>query len=149
MVGELTQNEIGDILTNTSIGRIGCTDGVRVYIVPMLFRLEENAIVCFSLEGLKIEMMRQHPSVCFEVDRIKDAEHWKCVIINGVFEEITDKNELDELRPRYTEYFLRKRATLTSAIQTEGTLNIDLSDSLQVFFRIRFKDITGRSAIGL
>jgi len=149
MLSELNQIEIRQVLETMVIGRLGCTDGVKVYIVPIFYRLKEDSIICFSLEGQKIELMRKNPSVCFEVDQIRDANHWKCVIINGIFEEITDKNDLAELRPHYNEYFLRKRATLNSAPTINGMPDTHHTDYLQVFFRIRFKELTGRSADGI
>ena len=151
MLRELNQEENIQFLKKKAIGRIGCTDGENVYVVPTNYRLEENSVSCYSLEGLKIEMMRHHPTVCFEVDEIADSNDWTCVVVNGVFEEITDKAELEELRPRYTEYFLRKRTSLaasgTATDQDIQEVKALISD--QVFYRIRFNKITGRTYNGL
>ena len=144
MLSELNENEIQEVLKMNSIGRIGCTDGVNVYIVPINYRYEQNAVLCYSLEGLKIDMMRNHPSVCFEVDEINNSYQWKCVIANGVFEEITDEEELRPLRPRYTEYILRKRASLPALAKTENKERQNKINSDQVFYRIRFEKVSGR-----
>jgi uncharacterized protein len=144
MLSELNENEIQEVLKMNSIGRIGCTDGVNVYIVPINYQYEQNAVLCYSLEGLKIDMMRNHPSVCFEVDEIKNSYQWKCVVVNGVFEEITDEEELDQLRPRYVEYMLRERASLLSLPETENKEPQNKINSDQVFYRIRFEKVSGR-----
>ena len=149
MLGRLSEKEIQEILRGNSIGRIGCTDGANVYIVPVNYRYETNAVLCYSLEGLKIDMMRHHPSVCFEVDEIQNSHHWKCVIINGVYEEITDRDELNRLRPQYIEYMLRKRASL-AALPDADPKEIQSNDShsAQVFYRIRFDKVSGRYESG-
>lgn len=148
MLRELSEKETIEFLKKKSFGRIGCTDGENVYIVPLNYQYEDNSIICYSLEGLKIEIMRKHPAVCFEVDEIVDSNNWKSVVINGQFEEITNKAELDELRPRYNEYFLRKRASLSASSGQEKEDNniqdIKLVQSDQVFYRIRFTKISGR-----
>ncbi|QNF33956.1 pyridoxamine 5'-phosphate oxidase family protein [Adhaeribacter swui] len=147
MLRELDEKENIEFLRKKSFGRIGCTDGDNVYIVPLNYQYEDNSIVCYSLEGLKIDIMRKHPTVCFEVDEVIDSNNWKSVVINGRFEEITDKAELDLLRPRYNEYFLRKRTSLASSGQAQDANNlqdIKLVQSDQVFYRIRFTKITGR-----
>lgn len=147
MLGELNKNQIQEILKENSIGRIGCTDGTNVYIVPVNYRFETNSVLCYSLEGLKIDMMRRHPSVCFEVDEIKNSHQWKCVIINGIFEEITDHVELSQLRPHYIEYMLRKRASLT-ALPDADHKETQSTNSAQVFYRIRFDSVSGRYETG-
>jgi nitroimidazol reductase NimA-like FMN-containing flavoprotein (pyridoxamine 5'-phosphate oxidase superfamily) len=148
MLRELNESESAEILLNNSVGRLGCTDGENVYIVPINYTYEQGAILCYSLEGLKIDLMRKHPSVCFEVDEILDQYHWKCVVVNGVFEEITDKAELDRLRPRYSEYFLRKRTSIPASPeadqQNEETQESTSRNTERVFYRIRFNKVSGR-----
>ena len=39
-------------------------------------------------DGLKIQMMRNNPNVCFEIDWMKDMNNWKSVIAYGTFEEL-------------------------------------------------------------
>lgn len=143
---ELNQIEIEEVLNNNSIGRLGYTDSKDIYIVPMNYRYNSNTIQCYSLEGKKIEMMRKNPSVCFEIDEIIDSNHWKTVVINGQFEEITDENELVLLRPIYTEYMLRKKVTLnpSSGIEEDPSLH-----TKQIFYRINLQKSTGRIQNGL
>lgn len=62
--------EIRDIIKNNSFGRLGYTDGVNAYIIPMNYRYNPDSISCYSLEGKKIDVMRKNRSVCFEIDQI-------------------------------------------------------------------------------
>jgi uncharacterized protein len=152
MLRQLNEEESAGILQSNSVGRLGCTDGENVYIVPINYQYEKESILCYSLEGLKIDLMRKNPSVCFEVDEITDPYNWKCVIINGSFEEITGKAELDNLRARYSEYFLRKRTTLpappASDAEDKEIQEQPYRSSERVFYRIRFSKISGRSDSG-
>ncbi len=145
MLTELNREEIEMVLKKNYLGRIGYTDGLEIYIVPVNYRFENNSIICYSLEGQKVDMMRRHHEVCFQVDEITDTEHWKCVLINGTFEEITDERILSELRPRYHEYRLRKKADLLSSKQgPEQTGEKQKSESPQIFFKINIRQASGR-----
>lgn len=143
MLGELSEEEIQQVLGANSIGRIGYTDGDELFIIPVHYRYEKKSVLCYSLEGHKIEMMRRHPAVCFQVEEIHNADQWKCVLIHGIYEEIRDREELQQLRPQYTEYFIRRRLSRTAAPETAAT---ELPE--QVFYRIHFKKMTGRFETG-
>jgi nitroimidazol reductase NimA-like FMN-containing flavoprotein (pyridoxamine 5'-phosphate oxidase superfamily) len=89
-------------------------------------------------------MMRINSSVCFEVDEIVDQYNWKSVILNGHFEEVTDNEEIDKLRPHYTEYRLRKRASLPVDESAGDIASTDIINDSPVFFRIQFTNVSGR-----
>ena len=150
MTVELNEAEIRDIIKHNSVGRLGYTDGVNVYVIPMNYRYNQNSITCYSLEGKKIDVMRNNRSVCFEIDQITDTNHWKCVIINGLFKEIIDEHELAQLRPMYTKYALKKRTSLAekSIVFQENDVD-EKSKSKQVFYKIIYDSVSGRSQNGL
>lgn len=149
MLGELNGDEIQLLLKSNSFGRIGCTDGKEVYITPINYRLENSSsVICYSLEGKRIRMLRSNPAVCLEVDVIESSNNWKCVIINGIFEEITDEQELYLLRPHYTEYMLRKKVSLTAVPEAGTEPPQEVKRREQVFYRIRFQKVSGRYESG-
>ena len=74
MLGEITPEEIDEMLRSEAIGRIGCYAFGRPYVVPITFAYDGVAVYGHSREGLKLRMMRSHPSVCFEVDEIPRPE---------------------------------------------------------------------------
>jgi hypothetical protein len=150
MLAELTQPEIEEVLYNSSLGRIGCVDDGMPYIVPVNYRYEGGYIQCYSLEGMKLQIMRNNPDVCFEVEQIKDQHHWKTVICWGMFEEITDEEELGELRSKYLEHVLRKRATIsTNAPADHGhAMHPEPKPGDPIFYRIRLTKFTGRTEQG-
>ena len=89
MLGELTSEEIDEVLHSEAIGRIGCHAFGRTYVVPVTYAYDGLAIYAHSREGLKLRMMRSQPNVCFEVDRMTSPSAWKSVIAMGTFSELT------------------------------------------------------------
>lgn len=97
MLGELDGLQIEDLLMSLPVGRIGChADGVT-YIVPVNYVYEDDTIYAHSKKGMKIDIMRKNPDVCFQVDAIDDWLNWESVICWGKFEEITDMHEKTEV----------------------------------------------------
>src|SRR5688500_15014202 len=93
MVGQLSKMGMHQLLRRSKLGRIGCSNGNQVYVVPVNYVFDGQSIICQSLEGRKIRMMQKNPSVCFQVDEIIHLSEWKSVIIMGRYEEITDEDE--------------------------------------------------------
>ena len=96
MLGELNEAQIEDLLKIQITGRIGSTDGILPYIVPINYVYNGKAIISHSAPGKKIDMMRKNPRVCFQVDDIKSIFNWKSVVAWGRFEEITDMAEKEQ-----------------------------------------------------
>lgn len=106
MMGELTPQQIEQLLHDELIGRIGCHARDRTYVVPVTYVYDGTSIVGQTGNGLKVRMMRENPKVCFEVDRLRDRGDWQSVIVYGVFEELHDDEAttalhvlLERLRP--------------------------------------------------
>lgn len=148
MLGTLSQQQIDELLTRNVIGRIGCRDGDRIYVVPVSYVYNEKYIIAHSREGLKIEMMRKNPNVCFEVDEIQDLSNWKSVIGWGTYEEITDERER-----YYAMKFLVSRLMHLKVSETAGLPHMALegaggdpmpAEVRPVVYRIRLGPLTGR-----
>ena len=88
MLGELTSGEIDGVLRSEAIGRIGCYAFGRPYVVPITYAYDGVAVYGHSREGLKLRMMRSHPTVCFEVERFESPSSWQSVIALGTFSEL-------------------------------------------------------------
>jgi nitroimidazol reductase NimA-like FMN-containing flavoprotein (pyridoxamine 5'-phosphate oxidase superfamily) len=89
MLGKLDNSKIEALLKSQVIGRIGCCDDGVCYIVPVNYVYDGKYIFAHSAKGMKLEMLRNNPDLCFEVDHITDIVNWESVIAWGVFEEIT------------------------------------------------------------
>jgi nitroimidazol reductase NimA-like FMN-containing flavoprotein (pyridoxamine 5'-phosphate oxidase superfamily) len=91
MLGELTPEEIDEVLRTETIGRIGCYAYGRPYVVPITYAYDGVAVYAHSREGLKLRAMRSNPSVCFEVDRMASLSEWSSVIVMGTFSELKER----------------------------------------------------------
>ena len=93
MFGNLGEDAIETILHRQIIGHIGCHANDTPYVVPISYAYETGCVYAHSEEGMKINMMRQNPKVCFEVYRMENMGTWQCVVGWGSYDEITDARE--------------------------------------------------------
>ena len=90
MIGDLNETQMVRVLQTQAVGRIGCYAKDRTYVVPVAYAYADGYIYCHSGLGMKIEMMRANPHVCFEVDEVDEHApgSWRSVVAEGVFEEL-------------------------------------------------------------
>lgn len=88
MLGELTPAQIERVLLTEVVGRLGCASHDRAYVVPITYAYDGKSVFAHSAEGLKVQMMRENPKICFEVDRLENMTNWESVIAWGSFEEL-------------------------------------------------------------
>lgn len=93
MLGELTANQIEAVLHREVIGRIGCHADDITYIVPTTYAYDGEFVYGHTKEGMKIDIMRKNPKVCFEVDTLENMSNWRSIIAWGIFEELNTKEE--------------------------------------------------------
>ena len=93
MLGKLNSSQIENVLHGEVIGRIGCHANDITYVVPVSYVYDGVYVYAHTQEGLKIEMMRTNPMVCFEVDVMENMSNWRSVIAWGKFEEIKNLEE--------------------------------------------------------
>ena len=145
MIGELTKEQIEQVLASGLIGRIGCSDGKRIYILPVTYVFAEQYIYIHSKEGSKVQIMRSNPQVCFEVDSIEAMTNWRCVIAHGIFEELkTEKeqaNALKLLKDRLVPYLLSETMRPQGFDHAPGSIE---KERKPVFYRIQITAMTGR-----
>jgi nitroimidazol reductase NimA-like FMN-containing flavoprotein (pyridoxamine 5'-phosphate oxidase superfamily) len=147
MLGELNGTQIEQILHREVVGRIGCHDAGRAYVVPITYAYHRGAVYGHSTEGQKLHMMRANPFVCFEVEQIDDLANWRSVIAWGVFEELVGKEEqraLQLLVSRLTP--LLPGATAHPEVGAHGVEGHthDPADRTPVLYRIVLSEKTGR-----
>jgi uncharacterized protein len=66
----MTNSEINDVLRSAKVGRLGLYDVGYPYVVPVNFAFETGHIYFHSADvGTKMGLMKENPSVCFEVDQ--------------------------------------------------------------------------------
>lgn len=63
------EDEINSIIERCQFCRIGLCDGNTPYIIPVCFGFRQGSLFFHSAaEGLKIDMIRNNPDVCFQMD---------------------------------------------------------------------------------
>jgi len=136
MFGDLSPEEIDQFLQQQRIGRLGTTGNGKVYITPVAYAYDGVYVYIVSHEGLKVQLLRQHPMACLEVDDIHSPVNWRSVLIHGVYEEITDVAE----RERVIDLVTGDR---DPALPTSVARYLDERDQI-VAYRLRIHERTGR-----
>ena len=147
MIGRLQPDQIEEILSSGNLGRIGCKDNNHVYIIPINYVYHGNSIIGHSLPGMKIDMMRKNPTVCFQVDVVKDFTNWKSVIAQGVYYELTDERERYEAMKLFVErtLFLKISDTAIPPELSEFRVHPRSPGNIRpVIYRIILTEKTGR-----
>lgn len=93
MLGKLNESQVEALLKGQAIGRIACHAQGKTYLVPINYVYKDGYIYGHSGVGKKIQMMRENPEICFEVEEIQSVFRWQTVIAKGRYEEIEDIEE--------------------------------------------------------
>lgn len=91
MISELQPSEIDRLLHSEIVGHLGFHARGRTDVVPITYVFDGESIIGHTGLGHKVMMMRENPSVCFEVDRVDRSGSWESVIIHGEFQELHDE----------------------------------------------------------
>lgn len=78
------------LLQENYLGHLAFIVNDEAFTIPITYyyHSEGNAIIGYSQPGHKIDAMRNHPTVSFQVEDVKSANNWKSVLVQGSFEEI-------------------------------------------------------------
>jgi nitroimidazol reductase NimA-like FMN-containing flavoprotein (pyridoxamine 5'-phosphate oxidase superfamily) len=147
MIGKLSLQEIDEVLYESKLGRIGCSDGTKTYIVPISFVYDGKFIVAHSVDGMKIRMMRANPNVCFEVEEVKNHVNWKTVIAWGRFEEITNELERYEGMKLFVDRMMKLKISATAQPPEISEMRVhphQPGSVRPIIYRIRIEEKTGR-----
>ena len=145
MLGELNEMQIDNLLLSQAVVRIGLTDGKKPYITPVTYVFDGKNILGQTKEGLKLQILRKNPNVCFEVDRMSDMANWQSVIVSGTFQELKGK-EADRARDYLFNHVLPLMTSSTIHPHQHGvTGKVEDSNRIKpVMYRIKIKEKSGR-----
>src|SRR4051812_18834487 len=144
MLGELNIGEIEEVLKKQVLGRIGCHADDITYIVPISYAYDGEYVYVRSKDGMKIDIMRKGPEVCFEVESVKDMGNWETVVAWGTFEEITDSAERRQALQKLGQRNLPFSGELSRLSLYWPFEPSDLNSIDGVVYRINLKKKTGR-----
>lgn len=142
MLGELNDRQIEQVLNAEVIGRIGCLHEGRVYVVPVTYAYDGQSVYGHSVDGAKLQAMRAHPEVCFEVEHVDNLANWQSVIARGTFEELHG----DEARAGMQLLIDRLMPLLASSTSgpPHGEGSAEAGARQACIYRIRLSEKTGR-----
>ena len=145
MFGKLNPEEIEKVLKHEVIGHLGCHANGITYVIPISYAYDGVYIYGRTFEGMKIDMMRQNPKVCFQVDNMRNMANWKSVIAWGEYEELTAtearNHALLQLNDRTLPVITSKTVQLTPQWPFPPT---DLEGIKGIVYRIHLQEKTGR-----
>jgi uncharacterized protein len=147
MIGKLTNEQIEEVLKNNAVGRIGCSEEGKTYVVPINYVFDGRYIIGHSVAGMKIRMMRKNPNVCFEVDEMKSFTNWKSVIVWGQYQELTDERERYTAMKLFVDKMLRLKISETAVppeMSEERVHPRSPGNIKPVIYRIIISEKTGR-----
>jgi nitroimidazol reductase NimA-like FMN-containing flavoprotein (pyridoxamine 5'-phosphate oxidase superfamily) len=145
MFGKLNSEQIETLLRQQVVGRIGCDGGDQIYVVPVSYAYDGKYIYVHSLEGKKIEMMRRHPKVCFQVDDMPNMANWQSVIAWGKFEELSDVIERNKALKTLIDRHLPQVSSATTHLGGHWPFQPEDFNTIEgIVFRIEVQEKTGR-----
>ena len=147
MIGTLSLRSSKEVLRSNIVGRIGCNDGTRTYIVPVQYVFDGKNLYAHSVEGMKIHIMRKHPEVCFEVDEIKNLNNWKSVIAWGRYDELKTEHERYAIIKLFVDHNIHIKISETAVTPInyiERYYPFHPTNIRPIIYRILIEEITGR-----
>jgi nitroimidazol reductase NimA-like FMN-containing flavoprotein (pyridoxamine 5'-phosphate oxidase superfamily) len=145
MIEILSDQEIISVVSNSVVGRLGCHADGKTYVVPISFAYDSGYIYARTFEGMKLEMMRKNPEVCFQVDDMQSMADWKSVILWGTFEELKKKPERELGLKILLSRILPNVSSETVKFTPEWPFaSGNLSEIKGTVFRIRVSEMSGR-----
>ena len=145
MLGTLNEMQIDNVLLSQSVGRLGCTMGKKPYIAPVTYVYDGKDIIGQTTEGLKLDIMRKNPNVCFEVDLMSDMANWQSVIVFGTFCELKGKASLEAREYLFNHVLPLMTSSTIHVHEHEVTGKVDDTNRVKpIMYRIKIKEKTGR-----
>lgn len=141
-IEEMAQGEITALLARGGFGHMGCSRDGRPYVVPMHYSYDGQDLYFITTEGLKTRYIEANREVCFQVEEVTDASHWRSCMVTGRAERITQADEMERAMQLITE----RNPTLTPAINRTELDAWGRSNSIAVY-RIRPDIIDGRKTV--
>lgn len=145
MFGNLNHEEIEEVLHSQLLGRIGCHANDITYIVPISYAYDGENIYACTQEGMKIDIMRENPQVCFEVENMSNMANWKSAICWGEFEELTHQADRQDALEKLQDRILPSIPSATTKLSPDWPFRTDDTVNIKgLVFRIRLTKKTGR-----
>lgn len=144
---DLSPSQTEEILSRHYYGHLACHNGDDLYLVPITYVYDSNALYAYTQEGKKIEMMRKNPKVCVQVEEIHPDGSWESVILWGTFQEIKERSEAQAacvmLADSFAIYDAKAHPMISPLIRDISSL--DWEKNAPVVYKIIVETSSGRA----
>lgn len=137
-IRELEREEIDEVLSRNSVGRVGFSWRDRVSIEPLGYVYSDGWIWGRTSPGQKLITVKHNYWVAFEVDEVDGPYEWRSVLVHGGFYQLTANG-----RPQDRDIYERGLELLREAAP-ETLRPDDPVPFRSVLFRIAAQELTGR-----
>lgn len=83
MIGQLSSPAIEEVLNDSVYGHLGFRDDTDVYVLPLFYTYYNGTILGHTYDGHKVETLKDHPRVCFQVEQVNGPNDWRSVALHG------------------------------------------------------------------
>jgi nitroimidazol reductase NimA-like FMN-containing flavoprotein (pyridoxamine 5'-phosphate oxidase superfamily) len=136
---ELPRDEAIALLARHHVGRLAFTFHDRVDIEPISYVYADGWLYARTSLGTKLDTVRHHPWVAFEVDEVEGRFDWRSVVVRGTIyfldREGAERRDYDAALD-----------VLRSA-DPDALTDVDVTPERRTVFRIHADEITGRTAV--
>jgi nitroimidazol reductase NimA-like FMN-containing flavoprotein (pyridoxamine 5'-phosphate oxidase superfamily) len=139
----MLHGEMIALLLRCSFGHLGCSRDDHPYVVPMNYAFDSQDLYFFTTEGTKTDFISANSEVCFQVEEITNARHWRSVMVLGKAERISRQEETETAM----HFIVERNPTLIPALN-KTKIGPWLRSSHVAIYRVRPDAIHGRKTIG-
>ncbi|GMB79388.1 pyridoxamine 5'-phosphate oxidase family protein [Shinella zoogloeoides] len=94
MIREMTHNECAATIAAQRLARLACAENDSPYVVPICYAYSTSRLFAFSMPGKKLDILHANPRACLLIDALETRHKWKSVIVDALFHELPDTEEL-------------------------------------------------------
>jgi hypothetical protein len=145
MLGSLTSSEIETFLGNHCYAHLGCHSKGRTYVVPISYVYDNGSLFGQTKEGLKVQMLRENPACCVQVESIAGIADWESVIAWGIFEELQGSEAQEAMRKLIDR--LNPEGDLVEGSRSPRDVTpgrLDKKPQVDVVYRLKLEEKSGR-----
>jgi nitroimidazol reductase NimA-like FMN-containing flavoprotein (pyridoxamine 5'-phosphate oxidase superfamily) len=147
MIKDLTEERISDLLQRNYVGSMGFIAHSAPYVLPVTYYYDpqNQSIISYSMEGHKIDSLRESPEVSLLVFEQDTMDRWRSALIHGTFEElegIDAKFYLKEFSEGIQKLMAEKGLGSTHFIDEFSSKSE--SEGIPLVYRIRISDWSGK-----
>lgn len=141
-IRDMSQGEMTALLLRAGFGHLGCARDGHPYVVPMHYAYDARDIYFFTTEGTKTEYIAANHEVCFQVEELTDALHWRSVMVMGRAEQLSRPADMERAMRLITE----RNPTLTPALNKTEIGAWTRLNSIAIY-RVRAEAVYGRTTL--